>query len=47
MCCYKEKREKLNEEFYPFQMRCSLYQKRVITSVKDIEIAPVLKNEYK
>lgn len=42
ICCYKEKRERLNEEFYPFQMRCSLYQKKMVASAKDIETAPVL-----
>lgn len=41
VCCYKEKRKMLNDEFYPFQMRCSLYQRRM-ANVKDIETAPVL-----
>lgn len=44
VCRYKRKREKINAEFFPFQMQCRFYQKQRAISIKDIETAPVLKN---
>lgn len=43
VCCYKEKRKELNEKFYPFQMRCSLYEKKKI-NIEAIETATILRD---
>lgn len=41
VCPYIEKRRRLEEEYYPFQMRCSLYLRRTVNA-KDVRIPAVL-----